>query len=447
MRLFHRRLAAAAALTAFFCWPLYLVSREAGAPPRRTGGPFPGERNCTQGRCHVGTAPDTGPGSVSVSVNGLPLDEYAYTPGETVPVVVTVADPDDTQTVGGFMISARSSEGCFQAGAFSLNEGDAGLQIRNQGRAPAPAPCPSSPLDFVTHTMPQSIENGMAEFLFTWTAPETNIGPLVIAAAGNAADGDGSPMGDRIYLTSATIVPADASIVNAASNRGPTFSANQIVSVFAHGLTRRGITTGGAAASSRPLPTTLAGVSATLTDSTGAPHDVPLLFAINTQLNCVIPDAAAPGAGVLSVDTASGETVEIPIEIDAVSPGVFSADGSGSGLAAAAAVRVDRAGNQTPVAVLASDGTGGTTAVPLDVSGDAAVVVLLFGTGIRAGADIQATVNGEPVAVVGSGASSEFTGLDQVNVLLDSSLAGSGEATIQITVDGKPANAVTVTIA
>jgi len=294
--------------------------------------------------------------------------------------------------------------------------------------------------------MPREAVDGAAQFIFDWTAPATNVGPIVMAAAGNAADGDGSRMGDRIYLTSATVLPDGAGIVSAASLRAPTFSANEIVSVFADGLTRRGITTGGGAAQSQPLPTSLAGLSATVTDSVGDARAMPLLLAINTQVNALIPDGTAAGTATLTINTSSGGTIDIPIEIAAVSPGIFTADSSGNGLAAAAAVSVDAGGNQTPVAVLAGDGSGGVTAVPLDVSGNNTVVVLLFGTGIREGAVIAATINGDPAAVVGSGASSEFSGLDQVNVQLDSSLAGSGDVTIQVTVDGVPANAVTVNV-
>ena len=446
MKVLNSRLALTVGLTAFFCLPVYLVSREAGPPPRRTGGPFPGELNCTQGQCHVGALPNTGPGAIAISVNGTALEDYRYTPGETVPVVVTVSDPDASQTVRGFELSARSVEGCFQAGVFALAEDEVGIQIRNRGRIRVPAPCPPSPLDFPEHTMPRAAVDGAAQFMFNWTAPATNVGPIVMAAAGNAADGDGTRMGDRIYLTSASVLPEGAGIVSAASLRGPTFSANEIVSVFADGLTRRGITTGGGAASTQPLPTSLAGLSATVTDSAGDARAMPLLLAINTQLNALIPDGTAAGTATLTINTSSGGTIDIPIEIAAVSPGIFTADSSGSGLAAAAAVSVDGSGNQTPVAVLAGDGAGGVTAVPIDVSGNDAVVVLLFGTGIREGSVIAATVNGDPAAVVGSGASSEFSGLDQVNVQLDSSLAGSGDVTIQITVDGVPANAVTVNV-
>ncbi len=79
-------------LTAIICFPLYLFSEVTGPERRRTGGPFPGERSCATSNCHGGV-PDTGPGSVSISVNGMPVNQYLYQPGETAPVVVSVSDP------------------------------------------------------------------------------------------------------------------------------------------------------------------------------------------------------------------------------------------------------------------------------------------------------------------------------------------------------------------
>jgi hypothetical protein len=90
-------------ITACFCAPLYLLSEELGPPARKTGGNFPGEESCANADCHGGVA-NSGNGSVSISLNGLPLQEYRYTPGETVPVAVTVSDPGRVRW--GFQIPA-----------------------------------------------------------------------------------------------------------------------------------------------------------------------------------------------------------------------------------------------------------------------------------------------------------------------------------------------------
>jgi uncharacterized protein (TIGR03437 family) len=78
------------------------------------------------------------------------------------------------------------------------------------------------------------------------------------------------------------------------------------------------------------------------------------------------------------------------------------------------------------------------------------VFLVLYGTGIRnvrALSRVEARVGGTAVPVTFAGAQGQFIGLDQVNVgPLPRTLAGAGTATIVLTVDGFPANTVTVQI-
>jgi uncharacterized protein (TIGR03437 family) len=74
------------------------------------------------------------------------------------------------------------------------------------------------------------------------------------------------------------------------------------------------------------------------------------------------------------------------------------------------------------------------------------VYLLLFGTGMSKSAVATATVAGQDVGVTVLPASG-FVGLDQVNLgPLPRSLAGAGEVKIALSVDGVPANVVTVNI-
>jgi hypothetical protein len=122
-----RRVILTALLTAFFCSPVYLISRETGSPGptglelRRTGGNFPGERSCIDADCHLGST-NSGPGSVSVTANGLPLNQFNYSPGETVPIVVTVAQQGRVRW--GFQATARTENGCSKAGEMALSPSD-----------------------------------------------------------------------------------------------------------------------------------------------------------------------------------------------------------------------------------------------------------------------------------------------------------------------------------
>ena len=56
--------------------------------------------------------------------------------------------------------------------------------------------------------------------------------------------------------------------------------------------------------------------------------------------------------------------------------------------------------------------------------------------------NVKVTINGADAEVLFAGAQGEFVGLDQCNVRLAPSLAGSGEISIALTVDGKTSNTV-----
>jgi uncharacterized protein (TIGR03437 family) len=78
----------------------------------------------------------------------------------------------------------------------------------------------------------------------------------------------------------------------------------------------------------------------------------------------------------------------------------------------------------------------------------------LFGTGIRhvsSAAAVTAMINNQSLKVTYAGAQSTAMGLDQINVQLPSSLAGSGQVTLTMTIttsDGTtvPLNPVTLDI-
>ena len=140
------------------------------------------------------------------------------------------------------------------------------------------------------------------------------------------------------------------------------------------------------------------------------------------------------------------------IQVNAVAPGLFSISASGSGIGAITALRVAVDGSRSPVDVFRFDTTlQEFVAAPIDLGTDSDQVFLsLFGTGIQGvGAldQLSATVGGQAVLVLGSAPSSQFVGLDQVNIgPLPRSLVGSGEVEIVLTVAGIQTNAVTVTI-
>ena len=121
-------------------------------------------------------------------VTGFPKE---YKPGETYPIKVEVTHQQDSG-VWGFQLAARAKDTHAQAGA--LEPIDAHTQLLSLQN-----------IDYITHTADGTFSN---VFEFTWMAPATTVGEIVVNAAANAANGDASPVGDYIYSTDLSIASA-----------------------------------------------------------------------------------------------------------------------------------------------------------------------------------------------------------------------------------------------
>jgi uncharacterized protein (TIGR03437 family) len=234
-------------------------------------------------------------------------------------------------------------------------------------------------------------------------------------------------------------------VLNAASYANAALAApDEYISIFGPQLASA--TT---IASTVPLPTTLAGSSVTVTDSKGATQPAAMHFVSASQVNCILPSTIAPGPITLTLAKPDGTSATVTMRSEPTSPGLFSANANGMGVAAAFYVRAS-AGGQQPAQLIsqcASDGTN-CSATPIDLGPSSDQVVLeLFGTGLRHRTSMQAvtaTIGGFPATVLFAGAGGGYAGLDQVNVLVPRDLIGKGEVPIVLTVDGKQANSVTV---
>jgi uncharacterized protein (TIGR03437 family) len=248
------------------------------------------------------------------------------------------------------------------------------------------------------------------------------------------------------------VVPPDspASVevtsTSAASYETSALASESIVAAFGSELA-----TTTSAASGAPLPVTLAGTTVTITDSVGTEHAAPLFFVSPNQINYLIPPAAATGPALVKVAREDGVGSFGTMLIEPVTPGLFTADASGQGLAAAVALRVKADGSQTWEPVVRFDpAQNRIVATPIDLgSVTDQVFLILFGTGIRFRSDlttVSAKIGGVDAEVLYAGEQGGFVGLDQVNIRLPRSLAGRGEVDVALTVDGKPANIVRVSI-
>ena len=139
------------------------------------------------------------------------------------------------------------------------------------------------------------------------------------------------------------------------------------------------------------------------------------------------------------------------VEIANVAPGIFVADASGRGLPAANALTFRADGTQASQPIARFDVTTGRfVAVPINLgTATDRVFLSLFGTGIRKRSsleNVRAFIGGVEAPVSFAGDQGGFAGLDQINIELPRSLAGSGLVDVLLIVDGAITNVVQVSI-
>jgi len=233
-----------------------------------------------------------------------------------------------------------------------------------------------------------------------------------------------------------------------AAGYGVTLAPSSIVSLFAANIATQVSTATNPPPA--PLPINLGGVSATITDISGNATPISLIAVMPGQINAVLPAGLQAGPAVVNLTTSSGAQITGDATLAAAAPSLFSANETGRGTAAAQVAIGHADGSQTLIPAIATCSTSGCTPIPINLgsSTDQAYLVL-FGTGIRGagGASaVTATVGNTACQVAFAGAQGTFFGLDQVDVELPHSLAGSGPVSVVITAGGETANTVTVDI-
>ena len=250
------------------------------------------------------------------------------------------------------------------------------------------------------------------------------------------------------YQAAIAIAEVKAVTSLSAAGYGATLAPNSLVSLFATNIaTQVSVATNPPPA---PLPTNLGGVSATITDISGTVTPISLIAVTPGQINAVLPDGLQAGPAVVDVTTGSGAQITGDATLSAVAPSLFSANQTGRGTAAAQVAIGHADGSQTFIPAIATCSSSSCTPIPIDLgsSTDQAYLVL-FGTGIRgagAASAVTATVGNTPCQVAFAGAQGTYFGLDQVDIELPHSLAGSGTVNVVITAAGETANTVTVDI-
>ncbi|MFN0109019.1 MAG: hypothetical protein ACKVZH_09240 [Blastocatellia bacterium] len=243
-----------------------------------------------------------------------------------------------------------------------------------------------------------------------------------------------------------TVSPNPLTLVSSANYRGTSLAAESLVTVFGNAMA-----TTTQAATSSPLPTELAGTRVSVKDSLGIERGAPLFFVSPTQVNFQIPPETATGLATVTVFSGFGSMASGSMQIANVTPGIFAANSTGKGLAAAVVLRIKADGSQVYESIAVFDSTRGEfVARPIDLTAaNEQVFLLLFGTGIRKRSSLSAVsvqVGGVTAPINFAGAQTNFVGLDQINALLPRALIGRGEVDVVVSVDGLTANAVRVSV-
>ncbi len=244
-------------------------------------------------------------------------------------------------------------------------------------------------------------------------------------------------------LTSRTVASGDAqftSLSSASFNLDGVLAPEAIATGFGAGLA-----SDIAVAAAVPLPTELLGTSVDVTDSAGTTRRAELISVTPTQISYIVPPETTLGLATVQVNSGAGGVVNGTLRVEAVAPGIYTATQQGAGVFAGFALRIAADGTQSRVLTFDP-----ATNAPVPIAPPAAgeqVFLELFGTGMRGVSQgAAATVGGVSVPVLGPVAQPQFAGLDQANLgPVTAELAGRGEVSVILTVDGKAANTVTVT--
>ena len=206
---------------------------------------------------------------------------------------------------------------------------------------------------------------------------------------------------------------------------------------------------GGGFDATRSSPPSIGGTLVTVTDALGTERQARIQFVSPEQLNFLMPPDTAPGPATVTVTNADGESASSVVQVAAVAPGIFSANASGLGPAAATFLTVEADGSRSEGLTFDSNAPlGNRTNIPIDLGPPGLQVYLsFFGTGFRFQSSASVQIGGVDVPLLGAVAQGQFEGLDQAVVgPLPPTLGGRGDVEAIFTFDGIQANAVTVNI-
>jgi len=290
--------------------PVLLWAYSEGPPARHTGAP--GEDTCAV--CHGGTAVNGGGGRLEIL---FPDATSGYTPGAKTRVQVRITD--SAARVYGFQLSARLANGS-RAGTFSNLDASTLILCEDGSARPASGSCAASFREYIEHSRPSSSNT----FTVEWTGPAAGAGTVTFYAAGNAANGNGTQSGDRIYTANvqlreaAPAIRADQPVLQAFSGQ-PKLSSGTWLEIYGTNLSTVTREWTGNDFQGGRAPTVLEGVRVNIN---GKPAFV--RYVSPTQVNVQAPDDDAVGPVSVEVINANGTSNSVIMQKTKVSPALLT---------------------------------------------------------------------------------------------------------------------------
>lgn len=180
-----------------------------GPPPGFTQAP--GEGACTECHDSFGEETNRGPGELTLE------HPTRYEPGQL--ITITVKLEHAGQRRWGFQLTALTAATAEPAGELLVAD-----PLHTQ-RVEGP-----NGRHYIEQTWEGTFsgQRDQAQWRVAWRAPERDLGPITFYATGNAANGDGTRLGDWIYSAESTIVPPSYPTATVRFPRGgETFRSGQ----------------------------------------------------------------------------------------------------------------------------------------------------------------------------------------------------------------------------
>jgi uncharacterized protein (TIGR03437 family) len=258
-----------------------------------------------------------------------------------------------------------------------------------------------------------------------------------LASAQALQAGQTSSTGNKFQALNQDNIAKRVAIISNATFRNGAVAPETIVAIFGANLTSN--------SGSGPPSASLAGTSVNVQDSSGNPQAAQLLYVSPSQIIAILPSNMAQGNATATI-TSGGSTVKGSFLVGPINPGLFSKNSSGGGVPAAEVWTQHSDGTVSKGFAYSDSAPYGTKPINVSNPGDT-VYLILYGTGLgNADSGITVTLGDQRLTPGYAGRQKQFPGLDQVNVILPASLAGSGVQNLTLTTKDGRSNTVQIEI-